>query len=216
MVTASSASKTCCSETSCRAAQGPEPLGGGLGALDRHLGLLDRQLVGPPLLAPGQRLEQRQRGLEPVARRRLLREVGLGNRLVELDDRLALLDRLPCLTTSSWTCPSTAGVSVASLAGIASLRPRPSTVWTIVPRRAASTRTVTWASSAPECPSFASAVWLSLRHPASPTQSSPTSIHHRPVMPLLPRSQSSIEKSRRTLSPHNISGGRDGQYGQAS
>ena len=52
----------------------------------------------------------------------------------------------PCLTRSSWTCPSTAGVSIASFAGIASLRPSPSTVSTTVPRRAGSTRTVTWAS----------------------------------------------------------------------
>src|SRR5271157_2477265 len=122
----------------------------------------------------------------------------------------------PCLTTSSWTCPSTAGVSIASLAGIASLRPRPSTVWMIVPRLAASTRTVTWASSSPECPSFASAVRLSLWQPASPTQSSPTIIQQRPVMPLLPRSQYSVKKSRRTVSPDNISGGKGGQYGQAS
>ena len=61
--------------------------------LDRHLGLLDRQLVGPPLLGPRQRLEQRQRGFEPIARRRLLGQVGLRDRLVQLDDRLPFLDR---------------------------------------------------------------------------------------------------------------------------
>ena len=45
-----------------------------------------------PLLGAGERLEQDQRRLEPVARRRLLREIGSRDRLVELDDRLPLLD----------------------------------------------------------------------------------------------------------------------------
>ena len=67
---------------------------GRLGLLDRHLGLLDRQLVGPPLLGAGERLEQGQRRFEPVARRRLLRQIGLRDRLVELDDRLPFLDRV--------------------------------------------------------------------------------------------------------------------------
>ena len=77
--------------------QGPEPRGGRLGAVEGHLGLLDRQLVRPPLLGPWDRLEQRQRGLQAVAGGRLLGEVGQGDRLVELDDRLALLDGLALL-----------------------------------------------------------------------------------------------------------------------
>ena len=71
--------------------EGTELTGGLPGLRDRDLGLLDGQLVGPPLLGAGERFEQGQRGLEPVPGRGLLREVGLGDRLIELDDRLALL-----------------------------------------------------------------------------------------------------------------------------
>ena len=57
-----------------------EPVDGLLGLGHRQLGLLDRQLVGPPLLGAGDRLEQSQRGLEPVPARGLLREIGLRDR----------------------------------------------------------------------------------------------------------------------------------------
>ena len=75
-------------------AQGTKPIGGLLGQGHRQLGLLDRQLGGPPLLGTGERFEQSQRGLEPVSRRGLLFEIGAGDRGVKLDDRLPLLDRV--------------------------------------------------------------------------------------------------------------------------
>ena len=50
------------------------------------------ELGGPPLLGPGERLEQEQRRLEPVSRRGLLLEIGSRDRRIELDDRLPFLD----------------------------------------------------------------------------------------------------------------------------
>jgi hypothetical protein len=77
--------------------QGPQPRGSRLRTLEPHLRLLDRQLVGAPLLGPWNRLEQGQRRFQPIARRGLLGQVGESHGLIELDDRLPLLDGLALL-----------------------------------------------------------------------------------------------------------------------
>ncbi len=75
------------------AAKRTKALEHGRGPLDGDPRLLDRELVDPTFLGPGQRLEELERRLQTVACRRLLGQIGTCDRFVERDDRLPALDR---------------------------------------------------------------------------------------------------------------------------
>ena len=77
--------------------QGPETIGQSSRPVEGNLGLLDRKFIDPSFLGPREGLQEVDGGLQSIARRGLLGEVGKGHRLVELNDGLTLLDRLPLL-----------------------------------------------------------------------------------------------------------------------
>ncbi len=200
MVTARSASNTCCSETSWRASSGRSRAAACLARSRATLACSTASSFALRSSGLGTDLSSASEAFRPsrvaVFSARSARATCLSSSTIGWP----VFTVSPCLTTSSWTCPSTAGVSIASFAGIGSLRPRPSTVSTTVLRRAGSTRTATWASFSSECSSLASAVWLSLWQPASPRHSRLPRIHHRPLMPFLPRGESSCQRARRNIS----------------
>ena len=88
-------------------------------------------------------IEEDQRGFEPVPSRGLLRQIGLRDRLVELDDRLPFLHHVALRDEQLVDVPLDGGRQRRDVVGRASQRPRPSTASVELLIRAGSVRTVT-------------------------------------------------------------------------
>ena len=103
----------------------PEPIGGARACSTATLACSTASSLARRSSGRGSDLSRASDGLQPVAGRRLLRQVGLRDGLVELDDRLALLHRAALLDEQFVDVPLDGGRQRGDVVGQGLARPSP-------------------------------------------------------------------------------------------